>query len=149
MEKKVKERKQVEDQALEKQDEESAEQYGDSEDEDEDEDEDEVPVSPVPQSGSTTKSDHAQQKEVVIEEEDYDKAEDWDSEEDAEDALERDWSFWSSLPNLCRLRSFGETSDVPWTQQIRAPGYQACLQESWKAPETVHLLARAAADRQQ
>jgi hypothetical protein len=44
--------KQVDDQALEKQDEESAEQYGDSEDEDEDEDEEEdeeeVPVSSVP-----------------------------------------------------------------------------------------------------
>jgi hypothetical protein len=57
-------------------------------------------VSPVPQSGSSTKSDHAKQKEVVIEEEDYDKWEDYDSEEDEEHALEREfsWSFWSSLP---------------------------------------------------
>jgi hypothetical protein len=61
----------------------------------EDEHEDGESVSSVPQACPTTKSDHAQQKEVVIEERAYDKAEDYDSEEDEEDALEREvsWSF--------------------------------------------------------
>jgi hypothetical protein len=74
----------------------------DSEDEDEDEeDEDGESVSLVPPACPTTKSDQAQQKEVVIEEAaaDCDKPEDYDSEEDEEDALEREvsWSFWASL----------------------------------------------------
>jgi hypothetical protein len=43
---------------------------------------------------------------------------------------------WHGQSNLCRLRSFGETSAVPWTQQIPAPDYQPCLQESWEAPQT-------------
>jgi hypothetical protein len=128
---------------------ESEEEYCDSEDEDEEEADDEVPVSSVPQYGSTTKSDHAQQKEAIIEEEDYGKADDYDTEEDEEDALEREfsWSFWSSLPR--GKQSVPPPEFRPWTQQTPAPGYQACPQESWKAPETVHLLARAAADRQQ
>jgi hypothetical protein len=102
-EEKEHESKQVEEQALEKEDAHRPEEHCDSEDEDEDEDEeedeDEVPVFSVPQACSTTKSHHSQQKEVVIEERDYDNAEDYDSEEDEEDALEREvsWSFWSSL----------------------------------------------------
>ncbi|KAA8908514.1 hypothetical protein FN846DRAFT_889428 [Sphaerosporella brunnea] len=136
------ETKQTQDQALEKEDE-SQEEYCDSEEEychSEDEDEDEVTVSSVPRSGATTKSDHAQQKEAVIEKQDYDKEEDYDSEVS--------WGFWSSLARrylsvrLCRLRSLWETNDVLWTQQIPAwarPGNQPCLQEPWRVPETAHL----------
>jgi hypothetical protein len=34
--------------------------------------------------------------------------------------------------NMCHLRSFGETGDVPWTQLISAPGYQACSRNRGK-----------------
>ncbi|KAA8893911.1 hypothetical protein FN846DRAFT_895567 [Sphaerosporella brunnea] len=74
------------------------EDYESEEDEDgesgEDEDNDAELASLVPQAYQTTKGNHAEQKEAVVDE-DYD----YDSEEDEDDALEREvsWRFWESL----------------------------------------------------
>ncbi|KAA8892698.1 hypothetical protein FN846DRAFT_896631 [Sphaerosporella brunnea] len=85
-EEKEDERKQAEDQALAKEEESQAE-YCNSEDEDNDAE----LASLVPQAYQTTKGDHAEQKEAVVDE-DYD----YDSEEDEDDALEREvsWRLW-------------------------------------------------------
>jgi hypothetical protein len=67
-----------------KEDTKTQEAYQESEkkEDSEDEDEDGESVSSAPQACPITKSDQAQQKEVVIEKEDYDKEEDYDSEEE-------------------------------------------------------------------
>jgi hypothetical protein len=142
-EEKVNERKQAEDQALEKEDEVSAGQYGDSEDEDEvedeDEDEDEVPGSqcrnPAQQPRASSKRKKTMPARRIMAAR---------SMRMMRSSAKCHGAFghpWQGESNLCRVRRLWETSNMPWTQQLPARGHQPCLPESWNAPQTVHLPA--------